>query len=240
MLKSTPERILSTMLWVLGFGGAGVAGYFSLRAAGVVGELPRGEGGNFLVSTLTTTSTKEEFVRAVMSAAAAADASLSTETRALLAAWAAHESGWGKTKQAKLGNNIFNVSKGSWTGPTIAGGDTEYEAGSNEAKKITQQWRQYATLEAAISDLLALLKNSRYINYREAHVALLDGQQSFATRLGVFERINGTVTRVENRPDTAGFYTQPRSEYQKGINDTRVVVKGAMASMGLAGLKLNS
>lgn len=240
MLKSTPERIVSTVLWVLGFGGAGVAGYFSLRAAGVVGELPRGEGGNFLVSTLTTTSTKEEFVRAVMSAAAAADPNLSVQARKLLAAWSALESGWGKTKQAKLANNIFNVSKGSWTGPTLDGNDTEYTAGSSTAKKITQQWRQYATLEAAIGDLLTLLKASRYANYREAYAALLNGDVTFATRLGVLEKQGGTMVRVDNRSDTAGFYTAPRSEYQAGVNATMAIVDGVVAAVGLDGLKLTS
>lgn len=224
-------------LWVLGFAGAGVSTYFSLRAAGIVGELPRASGGGLLVDTLTMTSTKEDFVRAIMSAAARVRPSLSQKARGLLAAWAAHESGWGKTRQAKLANNLWNISKGSWSGPTLPGGDTEYTEGSKEVKVITQEWRRYATLDAAVADLFTLLENSRYTNYREAVGALQAGDETFVTRLGVFELGPDKVTvRVETRPNTAGFYTAPRTEYQRSISKLWVEVQSIITSAGLSGL----
>ena len=211
--------------------------YLSLRAAGVVGELPRNTGGGFLVSTLTLSSSKEAFVRAIMSAAARARPTMSQTSRAMLAAWAALESGWGKTRQAKLANNLWNVSKGSWTGPTLPGTDTEYSAGSAAAKPISQQWRSYASVDAAVADLLQLLETSRYLNYREAVAALMAGDITFATRLGVFERgTDGVVSRVENRPSTAGFYTLPRSEYQKHVSALWPTVQAIVANAGLNGL----
>ena len=114
------------------------------------------------MNTLTLTSSKQNFIRGVMSGAATADSSLSPQTRALLASWAALESGWGKTKQAKLGFNLWNVSKGGWTGPVISGGDTEYVAGQKGAKHITQLRRHNGSIAESVTDLLKLLRNSRY------------------------------------------------------------------------------
>lgn len=232
------SRILNTIVWVLGFAGAGVGIFFSARAGGLVGELPRATGGDFLVNTLTLTSTKEDFVRAVMSAAARVRPNMSVTSRGLLAAWAGLESGWGKTRQAKLANNIFNVSKGSWTGPTLPGADLEYAAGSTTAKAITQQWRQYASLDASIADLLLLLESSKYTNYREAVADLMAGQPTFATRLGVFDfgPDGKTIVRVDARPNTAGYFTEPRSRYQSSISKCWADVQSIIAKAGLQGL----
>lgn len=234
----SPAGIVNAVVWVLGLGGAGVASYFSLRAAGVVGELPRADGGSFLVNTLTLTSTKEDFVRAVMSAAESARAGLSQQTKLLIAAWAALESGWGKSRQAKLANNIFNVSKGSWAGPTIPGNDTEFREGQTEAVKITQEWRQYATLTAAVADVLQLISTSRYVNYREASADLLAGNATFATRLGVLDKdpATGKTIRVDTRADTAGYYTHPRSDYQAKVNLLLREVTLIAANASLKGL----
>lgn len=189
------------------------------------------------MNTLTLTSSKQNFIRGVMSGAATADSSLSPQTRALLASWAALESGWGKTKQAKLGFNLWNVSKGGWTGPVIPGGDTEYVAGQKGAKPITQLWRQYGSVAESVTDLLKLLRNSRYVNYREAYEDLIRGDERFATRLGVFERdASGVVQRVDNRPNTAGFYTLPRSEYQSHVSNLYRDAKALISSAGVAGL----
>lgn len=232
-----PKRLLNSALWVLGIAGAGVASFFTLRAAGVAGELPPRTGGDFLVDTMTLSSTKENFVRGVMSAAARVKPQMSVTSRGLLAAWAALESGWGKTRQAKLANNLWNVSKGSWTGPTLPGGDLEYKPGSAEAKKITQEWRQYATLDAAIADLLQLISNSRYANYREAYADLMAGNVLFATRLGVLEDgPDGKKVRVDARTDTGGYYTEARSVYQKKVSSLWVEVQAIILKEGLQGL----
>lgn len=233
-----PKRILSSVTWVLGLAGAGVASFFTLRAAGIAGELPPRSGGDLLVDTLTMTSTKEAFVRSIMSAAARVRPQMGVASRGLLAAWAGLESNWGKTRQAKLAFNLWNVGKGSWTGPTLPGGDLEYQPGSSAAKKITQDWRQYASLDAAVADLLNLIEKSRYTNYREAFADLMAGNPTFATRLGVLDNdANGVKVRVDNRADTAGYYTEARSIYQRSVSKLWVEVQAIIAKEGLQGLK---
>lgn len=228
-------------LSVAGLAGSGVLLYLGLKSNGVI-EVPRAEGASFIMDTFTLASTKENFIRGIMSAAARVDSSLSPQTRKLLAAWAAHESGWGKTKQAQKVFNLWNVSAGSsWLNagkPTMPGGDTEFTPGSAEAKRITQQWRAYGSLDMAIADLLQFLKNSSFMNYREAYTKLLAGDPNFVTTLGVFERGGDgkKVVRVDNRPSTAGYYTMPRSEYQRGTNKMLLEVEAVVASAGVAGL----
>lgn len=190
------------------------------------------------MDTLTLTSTKEAFVRGIMSAAARVRPNMGVASRGLLAAWAALESNWGKTRQAKLAFNLWNVGKGSWTGPTLPGGDLEYQPGSSAAKKITQDWRQYATIDAAVADLLNLIEKSRYTNYREGFADLMAGNPLFATRLGVLDNdANGVKVRVDNRADTAGYYTEARSIYQRGVSKLWLEVQAIIAKEGLQGLK---
>jgi len=227
---------LKWTLWGLALSGGAVGTYFVFRGAGLVGELPRAQGDSLTVNTFTLNSSKQDFVRGVMSAGASGPATLGPATRALLAAWGALESGWGKTRQAKLGFNLWNVSKGAWTGPTIPGADTEYVEGAANPKAITQAWRQYAGVEAAANDLINLLKNSRFVNYREAYEDLIRGDPMFATRLGVFEKVNGNIVRVDTRPNTAGFYTLPRSEYQAHVSALYRDVQTLIAQTGIAGL----
>lgn len=165
-----------------------------------------------------TPKQKEDFTRMVMSAATRVQPQALFETRLLLTAWAAHESGWGLTRQALRASNLWNVSAGpSWKGPVMAGGDTEYAPGQQGAKRITQQWRLYTSTDAALQDLLRLLRGSRFLNYREGYEELQRGQSDFAMKLGVFERQGGTVVRVDNRPESGSYYTMPRSEYQRGL-----------------------
>jgi hypothetical protein len=223
-----------------GLAGSGALIYLGLKSNGII-EPQRGEGASFILDTFTTTGTKEDFIRSVMSAAARADSSLPSQTRLLLAVWAAHESGWGKTKQAKEAFNLWNISAGSaWLNakkPVQAGNDTEFTPGSAEAKKIRQWWRKYPTLDASVSDMLSFLKNSGYVNYREAYQQLLNGETRFVETLGVFERApDKTIIRVENRPNTAGFYTMPRSEYLASTNKLLVEGRAIVTKAAIAGL----
>ena len=235
--EPSAEKIVVPIVWGLGLVGAGIASFFTLRAAGLLGELPRASGGDVLVDMFTMASTKENFVRGMLSAATQARPGLSFEARKLIAAWAAYESGWGKTKQAKMGFNVFNISKGAWTGPTMSGGDTEFTEGQAGSKVIVQQWRVYSGLPAGVNDLLNLLEKSRYVNYREAYGALLAGDPTFGTRLGVFETgADGKIVKVETRPDTAGYYTLPRSQYQSSMSKLYAEVSKIASAAGLNGL----
>jgi hypothetical protein len=158
---------------------------------------------------------QEDFVRAVMSAAATR---LPYRARTLVTAWGALESGWGQTRQAKLGHNLWNVSKGNWTGPTMAGNDTEYAPGSLTPRPITQQWRVYSSLDEALVDVLRLLSTSKYVNYRAAYSMLCAGDAKFVSELGLFEVVDGNLVRVDNRPDVGSYYTLPRSKYQANFD----------------------
>lgn len=126
---------------------------------------------------------------------------LSDQARAaagrIVAAQGALESGWGSTRQWREGFNFANISKGSWTGPTIGGGDLEYDA-SGKAKSITQQWRKYSSLAEAVSDFITLLSWSRY---QPARTALFAGDAAlYAQKLR-----------------DGGYYTAPVEQYQAGL-----------------------
>ena len=120
----------------------------------------------------------------------------------ILAAQAALESGWGASRAWREGWNGWNVSKGSWSGPTIPGGDLEYRQGEAAPVKIRQEWRKYSSLGAAVSDLFALLGWSKY---RAARDALMRGDA------------NGYAAQLR----AGGYFTAPLAEYQGGIATIR-------------------
>lgn len=204
----------------------------------------RAQGASLLMNTFTLPSTKTDFVRNILSAAARVSPNLSLRSRALIAAWAAHESGWGKaTNQARVAFNYWNLTAGgAWLGagkPVLKGNDTEFTVGQAGAKKIVQQWRAYSSLDESVADLLNFIGQSGYINYREGSGQLLAGDEHFATALGVMERgPGGLVVRVDNRANTAGFYTMPRSEYQRSLSKLATEVSSIIASAQLSGVDL--
>jgi flagellum-specific peptidoglycan hydrolase FlgJ len=175
------------------------------------------------------TPDKQVFMSSLVKAALAVRPAMSLNARVLLTAWACHESGWGQSNPAKRAFNLWNVSKGAWTGPTLAGGDTEFTVGSkNPPKAITQQWRVYRSMEESVKDIFNFLENSPgFVNYREAAAQLMAGDAQFATTLGVLDRgPDGAIIRVDTRKGTAGFYTLPRKDYQKGVDDIVNMISG--------------
>jgi flagellum-specific peptidoglycan hydrolase FlgJ len=98
--------------------------------------------------------------RALSEVSARAVAPLGDAAREVAIAQAALESGWGTSRPYRLAWNAWNVAKGSWTGPTIEGGDLEYDRDGNAPpKKITQHWRAYPTLAAAAEDWVGLMRS---------------------------------------------------------------------------------
>lgn len=161
----------------------------------------------------TLPTTKREFTAHVLNALSSELPSLSIQTKALIIAHAAFESGWGKTTAAQKGANLFNITAGTaWTGPVILGGDTEYDAAGN-VKKITQKFRLYHSLGAGLRDYMSFLGLSRYA---AAKAQLLAGDAAFAATLG-----------------PAGYYTLPVAEYWKSYSGVlRSVVSDAQALLG--------
>lgn len=231
------KRIILYSLGVVASGGVIAIG---LITTGTI-ESERGSGGGLLMDTFTTTGTKSDFVRGIIEAAQRVDDTLSLQSRLMLAAWAAHESGWGKgTKQVKV-FNLWNLTAGSaWLSankPIMPGNDTEFTPGAAGSKKITQNWRAYGSLDESVADLFQFLKNG-YMNYKEALTKLVAGDPAFATSLGVNELAGGVIQRVDNRPGTAGFYTAPRSGYQRGVDKLTTEASALAATMQLSGLAL--
>lgn len=93
-------------------------------------------------------------------------------------AQAALESGWGKSG---IGNNLFGITKGSWTGPVELVTTTEYfnrpnvsfkapekvlsveELGGGRYKyRVKRLFRQYDTVADCLSDHMAILKKPGY------------------------------------------------------------------------------
>lgn len=144
---------------------------------------------------------------------------LTPTAQILVISHAAYESGWGTTKQAKEACNIFNVSRGSWKGKTMAGGDTEYKRdaggklvlgadGRPIVTKINQAWRFYSTLAEAVADYFKLLS---YARYRPAYAALKGGDSTrFIELLG--------PDRAHENPPIGGYYTQETQVYLRNFS----------------------
>lgn len=134
-------------------------------------------------------------------------ASLSKEAREIVIAHAAYESGWGGTSQARQAFNLFNVTAGSrWTGPVVEGGDLEYSGGS--VKRITQKWRVYDSMNAAVEDYLALLDAPHF----KAH--------------GVMDALlAGDVDRFLSALYAGKYFTLPVAEYARTFRGVLGLVK---------------
>lgn len=93
---------------------------------------------------------------------------LSIRARILVVAQAAYESGWGSLGNGRdQTNNVFNVTAGSsWVGPTFEGTDKD-----GQGRPISQLWRGYESLDAAVLDWWELLGRL----YPQARAALETG-----------------------------------------------------------------
>lgn len=139
---------------------------------------------------------------------------LSTEARVLALAHATMESGWGVTRQAREAYNVWNLTAGSaWRGPTMAGGDTEYDAQGN-VRPITQAWRVYGSMGAAVRDYWAFLgptaNRGRYVAARAA-----------------LER--GDAVAFAQELYRAGYYTLPPARYAEQLGAVVRSVSAALA-----------
>ena len=145
-------------------------------------------------------SGKSGFVTGLWSALAAFPA-LSRNTKILIIAQAAHESGWGKGTAAKAGYNFWNLTAGSaWTGAITGGGDLECDATGANCRPITQKFRKYASVQAAIIDYLSFLSTQNGGRYLAAYNSLIAGDATaFFTNLRA-----------------GGYYTQALNEYLAG------------------------
>jgi len=82
----------------------------------------------------------------------------------VLAALAAHESGWGTGRIFLESNNLFSITAGKWTGPTIT-------SGAKDPSGVPYKFRMYPTWREAVRDFVALMRWSRYAPARAAAAA---------------------------------------------------------------------
>lgn len=184
----------------------------------------------------TTDLSHSSFVKDLMSAVKAAKPNVTPETSALVIAHAAYESGWGRAKAAREGFNYWNLTAGSaWTGPVLLGSDTEYRAGSSQARPITQKFRKYITAMQACGNYFQFLQMPRY---KDAFNKLMRGESTFVVDLGAFKFGPDGKTAVPAWPAGApkgGFYTLPIERYCEEFRKVLLEVQQLLASNGVPG-----
>jgi flagellar protein FlgJ len=108
----------------------------------------------------------DDFVKAIRPAATAAARELGVDPDTVIA-HAALETGWGQHMPAgadgRAGFNLFGIKAGGgWKGAVAADGTQEFLAG--RMKKVSADFRAYASPEQSIRDYVGLLKgNPRYV-----------------------------------------------------------------------------
>ena len=141
-------------------------------------------------------TTPEGFVKGLRATLEAIAPYLSPAAQQIVIAHAAFESGWGKSKPARLGFNLFNVTRTKAdTRPVVESGDLEYDSSGN-ARPITQRFAAYSSLGEGLAEYFKLLSGPRYA---------------------------GTVARLEagdsvgfvNELREGGYFTLPLAEYQR-------------------------
>jgi flagellum-specific peptidoglycan hydrolase FlgJ len=126
------------------------------------------------------------------------DVGLATVPRIILIAQAAHESGWGSARTAKLARNYWNVTAGiAWKGPVLSSGDLECK--NSSCKPITQRFRVYTSDREAVLDIIRFLRTPRYSN---AYARLIAGDTE------------GYLSELRK----AGYFTAPLETYTRAIN----------------------
>ena len=133
-------------------------------------------------------------------------------SRWLVCAHAAYESGWGTSFAFRHALNPFNITAGPyWHGGTVvqANGDTEYTPDGKYVGRITQTWRMYPTVDAALEDYWSLLGWPRYLPARDA---LERGD------VEIFAHFLGPTAGKDWRGNPlGGFYTLPEKAYAAGL-----------------------
>lgn len=149
--------------------------------------------------------TPESFVRVVREALGVVAPHLSVAAQQLVVAHGAFESGWGKSRPARLGNNLFNVTRVPGDArPVIESGDQECDA-AGVCRPITQRFAAYGSLAEGLAEYFGLLSR----RYGAALSALEAGDAV------------GFVTRLRE----GGYYTLPLADYRTRFAGVLVGVK---------------
>lgn len=137
----------------------------------------------------------------------------SLNTRQLIAAHGAFESGWGKSKAYVQGNNPFNITRNpNVSGAIVLGKDVEFSGG--KMLQIVQRFASYPTLEDAVQHYLGFIRNTRYL---AAYESLINSD------------VTGFVTSLR----AGGYYTLPVPAYLAGVQSCLSSVKSLTVDLKL-------
>lgn len=157
--------------------------------------------------TLTLPSTKAAFAQSIRDA-------LGADGFDLVVAWAAWEASWGRNTGYRKANNPWNLTAGSqWTGPTVPGPDTEYDAAGN-VTKITQKWRSYPDIATAWSDLSSWLD----AHAPSAKALLLANDIGFVDSLAAVK-----------------YFTDPVDDYRSGVQEAYAALQTTQGTQSVDG-----
>lgn len=136
------------------------------------------------------------------------------------------ETGWGKSSIGE--NNIFGITKGSWTGPVDMVQTTEYFSTGNKTLKapdkvlrklklesrlwkytVIRAFRHYETLEACLEDHLALFKKPMYADaweYRQVPLMFAlkicdDNGAKYATSPSYYKNLRSLIIQIGVKED---------------------------------------
>lgn len=123
--------------------------------------------------------TRAEFVAELRGALGRVLPILSPAAHQLIVAHGAYETGWGNVGTAPRGFNYWNITCGKrWLSanrPQTPGSDTD-----GAGNPISQAWRAYASVDEAVADYAAFLRDAGWNpNYQTAWARLVSGDPTF-------------------------------------------------------------
>lgn len=170
---------------------------------------PRGEGTANVTLPVRVTS-RADFVAQLRKAMVVELPEIGRNTRQLIVAHGAFESGWGDGPAFRKGWNFANITAGrSWQGDKWEqpNADDEY-ASDGTKKRIAQVWRVYGSLNEALRDYWSFLGGARY----------LPARQVLANSSGLDSDAFAAALRA------GGYFTAPLAKYQDGLRATLATV----------------
>jgi flagellum-specific peptidoglycan hydrolase FlgJ len=182
-------------------------------SAGILAWLAFGESKSIEALVLNVMANNDDFINKLWSASASTG--LSANSRAILVAQAAYESGWGRGTAAVYGHNYWNVTAGpQWTGATVNGADSECDKITGLlCMPITQAFRKYDSDAAAVADLLDFLQNQNAGRYQTAYAYLVNGDAS------------GYIYALHD----AGYFTANAASYAAAVSSIQRTVLSKVA-----------
>lgn len=137
--------------------------------------------------------------------------------KSIIIAQGALETGWGKVGSAPKVHNYWNISAGSWTGPTVPGSDTACDAQGGNCKPITQRWRAYSSEREGVLGFLLFLQTQ--INPKTGQNRYLKAYRAL---------LAGDVATYVNELHAGGYFTANVDGYRASVASLVNTVKAVV------------